>query len=383
MKLRGLRSIALLLGVFLAAANGTPGVAYVDITRVVAAHPLHKVLDAYDREIAALRGTRSVPGLDDLGTRAQEAATALGRDAREAQRQVQRIGARGASHDRALETHALTSVRNSRGVAAGAVNAYGNALASETAASLRGFESGIAQQTSRALAARQQQLREKELTLAYDLARRDAGARLQVRVKLADMHLDRTMRASLEQQLGAMGRRESAAVATLRAQNEAELARYRATLLREGAAANAQMAAQLRSKAGANLALRLSVARTASASAGVVPDLPARLERFGSTYRLGTDAAAIQRGLATAATELPQRFSQLAGDDRGSRAETSAQIQNLQRDRDELYRSIVAQIERDARRLGQERGLRVVVSGPRPKYSVDLSGAVVREEASF
>jgi hypothetical protein len=55
----------------------------------------------------------------------------------------------------------------------------------------------------------------------------------------------------------------------------------------------------------------------------------------------------------------------------------------LQRDRAQLYRTMVAQIERDARRLGQERGLRVVVSGSRPRGSVDLTGPLAREESSF
>ncbi|MBV8344989.1 MAG: hypothetical protein JO190_08375, partial [Candidatus Eremiobacteraeota bacterium] len=99
--------------------------------------------------------------------------------------------------------------------------------------------------------------------------------------------------------------------------------------------------------------------------------------------RLGSDAQAIRRDLGAAATELPERFARLAGTDRESRADTSAQIIALQRDRAELYRAMLGEIERDARRLGQERGLRVILSGNRPKGSVDLTGAVAREESSF
>jgi len=379
-----MRSGVLALAICLvAAASRTSFVGYADLPRLLAAHPLHKVLDAYDREIAALRDTRAVVGLGDPAAGASGAAAAVRRDATEAQGRVARIATGGAARDRGLEAHALSAVRASRFGAESAMNAYGGALSRETEANLRGFESAIAQQTSRALAARQQQLREKELALAYDLARRDGATRLELRLKLTELHLDPPLRARLAGQLAALSRRQAAAVAALHAQNAGLLARYREQLNRSGAAAVAQMATQLRSKAEANLALRLGVLRAASSSAEAVPNLPARLESFGSSYRLGSDAAAIQSGLSAAASDLPRRFALLAATERASRVETSAQIENLQRDRAQLYRAMVAQIQRDARRLGQERGLRVVVSGSRPKGSVDVTGTLAREESSF
>jgi hypothetical protein len=377
-----IRSCALILAVFLAgAANRGVAVGYADLPRLLAVHPLHKVLDAYDREIAALRGTRTVAGLAHPSADARDAAAALRRDAAEAQHQVWRIAA-GAARDRALEARAISAIRDSRYGAQDAMESYGSALSRETAANLRAYGSAIAQQTSRALAARQQELREKELELAYDLARRDAGARLMLRVKLADLHLDGALRARLEAQVATLTSRESAAVAALRAQDAAVLGRYRAQLSRRASAAQAQMAAQLRSKADANLALRLRAFR-AAASAQLLPDLSARLETFGSSFRPGSDATAIAAGLSTAATELPRSFARLGDTDRESQAGTSAQIGTLLRNRAELYREMVAQIERDASRLGAQRGLRVVTSGARPKGSVDLTGAVARTESGF
>ena len=125
-----------------------------------------------------------------------------------------------------------------------------------------------------------------------------------LRAKLADVRLVRAKRAALEAQLAALSERESAAVAALHAQDGAVLARYRGQLDRQAAAASAQMASQLRAKADANLAVRLNVLR-AAASAQVVPDLPARLKGFGSSYQLDSDAAAIRSGLTGAATDLP------------------------------------------------------------------------------
>ncbi|HVR46961.1 MAG TPA: hypothetical protein VMT95_10075 [Candidatus Binatia bacterium] len=376
----GTLALAICLGA--AANDGTP-VGFVDLPRLLAVHPLHKVLDAYDREIAALRGTRAVPGLADPAARAGAAAAALRRDAAQAQDQVQRIAFTGDARYRALEAHALSAVAASRYGRISAMDAYVDALARETGANVRGYEAAIAQQTARALAARQQQLREKELALAYALAQRDAGARLMLRAKLADARLPYAKRAPLEAELAALRRRESAAVAALHAQNVAELARYRRQSAREAAAAGAQMVSQLRSKADANLTLRRNALRAAG-SAQVAPDLPTRLATLGSSYRLGSDAVAIRSGLQSAATELPQRFAQLAETDRASQAEAAAQLANLQRDRAELYRAMVAQIVRDAQRLGRERGLRnVVVSASRPRNGVDLTVALAREESRF
>lgn len=376
----GTLALAICLG---AAANDATPVGFVDLPRLLAVHPLHKVLDAYDREIGALRDTRAVPGLADPAARAGAAATSLRRDAAQAQDQVQRIASAGGARYRALEAHALSAVAASRYGRINAMDAYVDALARETGANVRAYETAIAQQTARALAARQLQLREKELALAYALAQRDAGARLMLRAKLADVRLPYAKRAPLEVELAALSRRESAAVAALHAQNAAELARYRQQLGREAAAAGAQMASQLRSKADANLAMRRNVLRAAG-SAQVVPDLPARLATLSSSYRLGSDAAAIGGSFRAAATSLPQRFARLAETDRASRAEAAAQLANLQRDRAELYRAMVAQIVRDAQRLGRERGLRnVVVSASRPRSGVDLTAALAREESRF
>jgi hypothetical protein len=366
-----------------ATATRTTSVGYIDLPRLVAAHPLHKVLDGYDREIAGLRATRTVPGLVDPAASATQAAAALRRDAANARRQVARIASVGAQRDPALEARALAAVRASHGGRESAMTAYAAALARETSATMRGYEAATAQSTARAFAARQQQLREKELALAYDIARRDAGARLALRANLADIRLEAAKRARLEAQLAALSRRESAAVAALHAQDAPVLARYRDQLAREAAAANAQMASHLRSKANANLALRVSVLRSAAESARLVPDVPERLAAFGSSYRLESDAAAIQGGLRGAAADVPQRFAQLAAADRASRADVSTQLANLQRDRAEVYRAMIAQITRDAERLGQQRGMRIVMSSPRPKGSVDVTGVIEREESGF
>jgi Skp family chaperone for outer membrane proteins len=377
------RACALVLGVFLcAAASRTAPVGFIDLPRLVSVHPLHKILAQYDREIAALQNTRDVPGLSALGAQTERGAAAVQRDVAGTTAKVQRIAA-GAARDHVQERQAMGALFASQHAPNGEMSAYRDELTRETNANLRGYAIAIAQRTARAVAARQQQLHERELTLAFDLARRDSGVRLVLRLKLQDLHLDAATRARLQDRLAALNRRDSDAVAAARANDAAILARYRATLERDGELANAQMASELLSKAGANLALRLGVLRAGSSAADVVPNLASRLESFASSDHPGADATAVEASLRSAKSDLPLRFATLADADRRSRVETSSQIQNLKNNRGELYRMMVAQILRDARQLARQRHLSdLVATSPRPSGSVDLTGAVAHAEVS-
>jgi hypothetical protein len=177
-----------------------------------------------------------------------------------------------------------------------------------------------------------------------------------------------------------MDRREAAAVGVMRRGNATILTAYAGQLRAEGTAAYAATDAQLRSKAAANLALRVRVLQTGSSSASVLPNLPARLNWFASTYRFGGDAAAITSAMRTASADISRRFAQVAAVDRDSRAQVNAQIEQLKTSREQLYRSMSAQIVRDAQRLAAQRRLRgLVISGSRPQGSVDLTGALAAE----
>ncbi|MGA8100323.1 MAG: hypothetical protein WB810_16830, partial [Candidatus Cybelea sp.] len=262
--------------------------------------------------------------------------------------------------------------------------AYRSELARGTAANLAAYEDSIAARNERALAARRQQLLEQELTLAFNLARQHGGQRFILTLKLRELHLDSERRERLEGELSALERSEANAVAMMHRTNTAILERYREDLQRDGADANARMAAQLRSTAAANLTLRLQVLQAEARTAAMLPNFPMALASFAASYRSQDDAVAIVDGLRNASRELSQRFTQL-GDAAGrSQRETEAQIATLKANRDSLYRSMIAQIERDAQRLARERGLAgVVVSGTRPNGSVDLTRSIEADLARF
>lgn len=375
----------LALAIFLTGATHHGAlIGFADLPRLLAAHPLQAVLAGYDRGIAALRSTETVPGLVDPAAQAQSGAAALQRDTAAARSHVAQIAARDAGQNRAREGAALAAVLASRNAADSAMTAYRGELVRATNANLAEYERSIEQRTERALAAREQQLRERELMLAFNLARRNGDERALLRLKLEELHLDPATQAQLEAKLSAMNDRESDALAVMRRNDAGVLERYRQQMQRDGEIATAQMAAQLRSKADANFALRRRVLQAEASTAEMLPNLPVRVASFSASYRSETDAAAILDELQNASRDLSQRFGRFGETARRSHNETAAQIQALEAKRSSLYHSMVAQIVREAQRLARERGLGGVnVSGSRPNGSVDLTAAVRAELARF
>lgn len=375
-----LASALLVLGSIAAAPQSADPVGFVDLPRLVATHPLHGVLAQYDREIAALRSTQAPAALRDPGAQAQASAAALRATAGEAQRRVQSIAARSVNEYHSREPDALEALLAARGAGTSEMAAYRDDLSRETAANLRLFEDGIAKRNQRAYEARAQELREKELSFAFDLARRDAGRRVVLTLKLENLHLDAQTRAQLAAELNDLNAARARALDALRRADAAELASYRESIERSGASAVAQMAAGLRSKALANVALRAEVLQSESNPSEMLNALASDAARFRASYRAPADAAALKAGLRRASNDLSQRFATLNQVDQRSRRDTAGQIAALQAQRAALYRALVTQIVQTAQRLAQSRGLRgVAATGSRPPGSIDLTPAVAAE----
>lgn len=365
-------SLAFALASLLVAATprgaGTTG--YVNLPRAVESNPLHAVLAQYDREISALRSTLRISGLADLSTQADRGAATLRALASSASPHARYASRAGANERREPATLGAVAGAPQRAE----LQAYASDLARETKATLAAYTQSIAQRNARALAARVQQLHEKEITLAFDLARGHAGKRLALRLKLDDLHLDRADRARLTSDLVALNAGESSAVAAMRRTDGAILSKYAARLRSDGTAQIATMSAQLRAKEAANLELRRRVLQVDQA----------QIAAFRSSYRASSDAADIAAGMESAGADISRRFAGLAQSDRGSARETIAQIRTLQANRTALYRAIVAQIVREARALARARGLNgVAVTGPPARGSVDLTADVRRRLADF
>ena len=331
-------------------------VGFVDLPRLVASHPLYRVLAEYDSEIAALRSTQNVAALRDPAAAAARSATALQAEATAAAARAQVIGRHDPTTDRAREQAAIAQLTLSERAAGSGMATYTAQLASETDANLRAYREALSERSERAYAARKQQLREKELTLAYDLARRDAAKRVTLRLKLDDLHLDSKRRANLEAELAALNAAEERGVGAMRRADAAQLTTYRAQLERDAAANSGEMDQQLRSGAGANYTILQRVFHEAGNGFQALP-LPSQLVAFTRSYAASSNARAIASGMQTAGRDLSQRFRQIAAVDAQSQRDAAAQLRTLEADRDALYRSIVAQVKAEALTLARRRAL--------------------------
>jgi hypothetical protein len=302
------------------------------------------MLAAYDRQIAALRSTQNVTDLHDPAGSARNAVTALRSDAATTTANVAAIGSRDADANRERERTASADVLASRQAPERSFATYTSQLATETNANLQAYSGALNERTERAYAARAQQLREKEATLAFDLGRQNGGKRLMLRLQLAELHLTPARRAQLQAQLGALDASERQAVDAMRRRNAAELAAYRSQLESAATAGAGAMDAQLRAKAGANYAILRRVFNEGIGAAGAFP-LPSQLAAFTSGYDARRTAQGISTGVRSATADVAQRFAGLGVVDSQSRREVASQLQALQAARAAIYQTILKQIQ--------------------------------------
>ena len=349
---------------------------FVDLQRLVANHPLHGILAQYDRDIAALRATQQVAGLRDPALSAADAVTSLRADTASAASRADAIGKRDGSADLARERQSITAVLRSQRAADRAMAVSRSQLVTETNANLHAFSGAIARRTERAYAARQQQLRENESTLAYQLERRDAGKRLMLRLKLDDLHASPAQRARLQTALTALDASERQPLDALRRADANDLAVYQSQLQRDASAGAGAMDSQLRVKSAANYAVFQRVFSEAGATAGTLPS-PSQLAALRTTYAPSRSAQSIASGMRSASDDVAQRFEAAAAVDADSQRDVAAQLRSLRAARAALYRTIVAQIRATAQLVARQRHVRAVtfVNG-RSQRGVDLTAAV-------
>jgi len=362
------------------AAAPSQGTAYANLSVLLAAHPLHGVLAHYDREIAALKQTLSPDLSAAIEQRIDRGSVTARKDSGSARAQVGLVASETGSSDRSDENAALSAVLAARRSAGESMSLYARRLRGQSAAASAAYAAASRTRVERAVAAREQQLREKELDVAYDLARKNGPARLKLRIALNELHLDRPTRARFEAELAALSRQELDTLSRMHAVDAVTLSQYRSGLERQAAADTAQMNEQLRAKSAANLALRGGVLR--AASRGSKSDLAARIAAFRAAYPSGDTAAAIASAFTDSQADIANRFAKIGDSARNSRAEAAAQIATIARERAAIRRAMVAQIEAMVRRLAEQRHLAVGdLTATPPRGSIDLTAAVRAEFA--
>lgn len=260
-----------------------------DLASAVAHHPLAPLLKQYDEELAALRAPQALGAINDTPIAAVRVPTNL------------------------AQNHPAES--------------YRQALADQERAQLSDYAAALARRVDEGVALRAAQLREKEATLDFDLARADAPKRLTLRLRLQNLYLDHHQRALLQAQLAAMNAREEGPVAALRQADAAELASYRAQLQAQNARDYAAMASQLHASQRSDVATGQAIDRAPSARS----------------------VREAQQGFDRARSDLTARFKELRSADASARAAAITEIRALQDEREALYQAIVAQILRSPR----------------------------------
>jgi hypothetical protein len=344
------------------------GIGYVDVQKLVTQHPLYPVLAQYGREIAAMRSTQHVPGLDRIARCVGNDAANVQASTANAGRRAQAMGGPNGVAYRARE-QAYVSGMQSRRIPADDAASFRNGAAKSAQATLAAYRAAMAQRTQRALQARAQQLREKETTLAFDLEKSHAGRRLVLTTKLRNLHLDKAARASLQAKLDALDAGVAKAVEIRRRADDAQLAAYGAQLRSRENADDARMAAAVARSTKANVGQRTSIRES-------LPPEAAALRG----YDPATGASNVGKAMIRAGNDLHGRFAQLQSVDRSSHADTDARIAGLQEARRKLYDAIVTQIRNDASRIARERNMTVVIYRREPASGgVDLTADVAKD----
>jgi hypothetical protein len=314
--------------------------ARVDMSRAAAQHPFAKVLAQYDRDIATLQASRFRAAFGDFDRRLHAGATAVARAAR-------------------LATTAQQGLRPRTSAAPAAREAGGpDSLGESTLAS---FQTALDERIQRALQLRGQQLREDEANVALAFERAHAGTRLQLTLKLSDLHLDAPTRKNYLRRLNALDDTEAAVVNARRRQDAATLAIYAARLHAQAAAGVATLADELDRHRRAAASIR--------APEGTA--LPAAL--------VGDDRAAAAAAFRALSQDAGERANELRASNDTAQAGLSAEIARLTNERDRLHAEMIADIETRAREIASARGLGRLYTGAAPADARDLTAAVVRD----
>ncbi len=393
------------------------GTGYVRIDDVVKHDPLYPQLSQIDDAIAAinLESTgRKVP----LGAQQIAAQTVeLNKELRDAQIRTNKIlatkerdyadresravrtalAAAGIRGNGALAAQQMSgeSARQAQDAARSANSDYmayqQNVIAQDNAAS-SSIARELQTQAAAKYRAKAEQLQQNETDLALRLTQQDASARLAVKMRLSNLAMDPAARKQAESQLAAINERETAAVTAQRNADAATLRAYHAQL-------DAQTSAQIRSQVGAiqtqtqaklaahrnEVTAQLRSLAPAPAPTNLPPAVSAQIAQIHKQF-VGQFQAEANKTIAdynATKTDLDRQFAALHGADVGATGAAAKELDSLQKRRTDLYRQIVAQVQRDAARIAKDSGFAVVFVNVRAATGgYDMTNQVIKDVES-
>lgn len=390
------------------------GTGYIRLDDVVKHHPLYAQLTQLDDAIAAINLQVVAPQVPLNAKQITAQVAVLNRDLRAAQDRANKILAQKQRDYARREQQAVASALAAAGVrgsgaaasqqmsgasaqqaaqAAQAANADLMAYQQNVIAQDNAATSSVAKQLQTQAAekyrAKAEQLQQNETDLSLRLTQQDAAARLAVKMKLNNLALEPDARKQAEAQLAALGAKEAAALGAARSADEATLRAYRAQLDRQtGDAIRSQVGAiqaQTRTKLEERrnqVGSQLRSLGPPALPANLPPDVQSRIaaihKQFMSQFQ--ADAGKTVAEYNDTKSDLDRQFAALHGADVGATGAAAKELSALQKRRGDLYKQIVAQAERDAKRIAKDQGFSVVfVNVWAAAGGYDLTNEVIKD----
>lgn len=394
------------------AAAGPVGYVRMDI--LVKSHPLYSQLAAYEKSIEALSLRQIGPGITTSGADIGKQETELQNELRAAAERTNRLlkekqdeysrrehdaieaalagtpsGPSASQIAAGLNSTAAAQQSSAAAKARQDLGAYRNAVVGQDRSAAQALVKTYNDRASRLYRDKATQLQAQESQYSLQLAQADAAQRLQLRTKLSNLALDDAGRKDSQAQLEALDKKESDALAAMRSKDQQTLAQYQGQLRAQlSSDLDKQLAAlhgRTQTKLGApgsaveNIGGPTSVGVNAGTGPGQQASpaaLRAKLEALHRRYQdqFNADAKQTIADFNKTRDDLEHRFEQLRTADTSAQDSAQQQLTSLQKQHDDLYAQIVAQIQREVKTLAKSRGIAVVVSNVvAPGGSVDLT----------
>jgi len=377
-------------------------VGYVRMDVLVKSHPLYSQLSAYEKSIEALSLREIGPGAASSGndlskqeaelqTELQAAAERTNRLLKDKQDEYSRR-----EHDAIEAALAGSSSGSSTAQIAARLNAtaakqqssaiaqahqdlgtYRGAVVAQDKSASDALVKTFNERANRLYRDKANQLQAQESQYSLQLAQTDAPQRLQLRMKLSNLALDDAGRKEAQAAVDALDKKESDALAVMRTKDQQTLAQYqdqlrtqtRGDLDKQLAAVHSRSQAKLGAPASAvgNLGGPAPVSVNAGKGPGqqaAPAALQAKLQALHRQYQdqFNADAKQTIADFNKTREDLQRRFNQLRGADSTAQTSAAQQLASLQKQHDDLYAQIVAQIQREVQTVAKSHGVDVVVS---------------------
>jgi hypothetical protein len=252
--------------------------------------------------------------------------------------------------------------------------AYQRGVIAQDNAAVRAMAQQLNARADQSFRLRATELGEQESQLNLQLSQQDAAKKLALQMKLNGLALSDAERKADTDELAAINARESAVMNVRHSRDQQQLSAYRKQLQRQTAAQIAAEAAKIHAQTQAKLQSRRNEVSQQVASQlqdlqpqAIPSNLPAatqaKLAQIDRTFKaqFRADAEKTIAQYQQTKSALDARYAQLQGADGSAGTAANAQVASLERQRDDLYNRMVAQIESDAAAIAKQRGLTVAL----------------------